>query len=399
VSDLRARLSALRGAQPAASPATGEGSLRERLRELGRARGERTAPPHPGDADLAQALDGRVVAPGLLLVERRVPYGTLHGRYPLQPGTGSSVFLDTETTGLAGGTGTTVFLIGLATADEDALRVRQLLLTLFAGEPALLATAAELVRSGETLVTYNGRSFDGPLLAARYRLAGLPDPFCRLGHVDLLHPTRRAFGRVWPDCRLQTAERCLLGFARTDDLPGADAPEVWLDWVRRGHIGRMPALLRHNLWDLLSLAALVPALDRACDAPTRHGADAGAVARHRARNGDGDHAYRLLLTGRDRLDRAGLLDLARLARRREAWDVALAVWEDLASRDDLQALECLAKYREHRLRDPAAALELVRRLLVLDPGNAEHQRRHRRLQRALAGSDRVPVRPASPQSP
>ncbi len=89
---------------------------------------------------------------------------------------------------------------------------------------------------------FNGKSFDSPLLAARYRLGGKPDLFQPLHHVDLLHPTRRAFAGRWENCRLQTAERKLLGFTRVDDLPGAEAPEAWFHWLRLGITERLPAL-------------------------------------------------------------------------------------------------------------------------------------------------------------
>src|SRR5690606_31598786 len=129
------------------------------------------------------------------------------------------VFLDTETTGLAGGTGTVAFLIGLGRVEAGHLVVRQFWLTSFAGERDLLAAAGDWVDGVDGMVTYNGRSFDLPLVATRCRLAGASDRFSGLRHLDLLGPTRRAFARRWEDCRLTTAERRLLRFERVDDLP------------------------------------------------------------------------------------------------------------------------------------------------------------------------------------
>src|SRR5262249_57224124 len=135
------------------------------------------------------------------------------------------VFLDTETTGLAGGTGTLAFLVGLGRIDGEVLRLRQFFLTGFRGEAALLQAAAAWSAGRQYLVTFNGKSFDAPLLTTRYRLARLPDPFADLHHVDLFHPTRRAVSRQWPDWRPQTPEKRLLGVQPGPDLPAHLLPE------------------------------------------------------------------------------------------------------------------------------------------------------------------------------
>ena len=164
---------------------------------------------------------------------------------------------DTETTGLAGGTGTRAFMIGAADWIDSRLRVRQLTITTMAAEAAMLRTFAGWVHAQTVLVSYNGKSYDAPLLATRYRLARLPNPLSGLQHVDLLHPVRRHWKSVWANCRLATAERQLLGVVREDDLPGAEAPAAWLSYLRGGSAANLRRVMQHNAQDLKSLAGVL----------------------------------------------------------------------------------------------------------------------------------------------
>jgi len=289
------------------------------------------------------------------------------------------VFLDTETTGLAGGTGTVAFLLGVGRIDGDELHVRQFFLTGFRGEAALLQEAAAWTAGRPYLVTFNGKSFDVPLLATRYRLARLPDPFAALHHVDLFHPTRRAFSSQWPDCRLQTAEKRLLGFQRVHDLPAHLVPETWFAFVRRGITHRLPDLLAHNRWDLVSLVALLPALTEAFSTPAARGADVVAIARYWRMRGDEGTALAHLQAHEQQLDTTGLLDLAWLYKRRQFWDLAVSIWQRLAERQCVPAIEHLAKYYEHVRHDYHAALALAHQLQGLEPTNTTHLQRVRRL--------------------
>ncbi len=346
------------------------------------------------DAETARLLGGECIAGGLILVEQMLPLATPHGTAPLSEvreaplsllagggpvDSGGLLFLDTETTGLAGGTGTLPFLLGLARIEGEVLRLRQFFLTGFKGEAALLEQALPWYRQARHLVTFNGKCFDLPLLVTRYRLARRAEPFGPLGHIDLLYPTRRAFARNWPDCRLQTAERRLLGFVRSDDLPGHLVPQAWFDFVRLGAADRVPAILLHNRWDLVSLAALAAALARLYARPEHDEADLVAIARAHRRNGDMHQAYRQLRERRQRLDDGGLLELAALHRRNGEWDEAAKIWEQLAQRGSAEALERLAKYQEHVRRDYRAALALTRLLLERQGAKPGHLRRQSRL--------------------
>ncbi len=164
---------------------------------------------------------------------------------------------DTETTGLAGGTGTRAFMIGTADWIDGRFRIRQLTLTTMAAETAMLRTFAEWLDTDTVLVSYNGKCYDAPLLATRYRLARLPNPLTGLGHLDLLHPVRRHWKHQWPNCRLATAERQLLGVVREDDLPGSEAPAAWLTYLRGGSARNLRRVAAHNAQDLKSLAGVL----------------------------------------------------------------------------------------------------------------------------------------------
>lgn len=251
-------------------------SLAARLNALRPRRSTSARSEHADTAEaLARLAGGQFVAPGLLLVERRHALPWLHGRIrigvqasdgvdvpvrrreTLQVRAAHLALLDTETTGLAGGTGTFVFLVGVARFEGALLVVRQWVVTRFAAETALLAAVRAVLADIHCLVTYNGKSFDVPLLKTRFTLAREPHPFDALVHADLLHATRRRLQDGWPDCRLRTAEERALAFARRDDLPGAQVPLAWERWLRHGDPTPVPRILDHNREDLLSLAALL----------------------------------------------------------------------------------------------------------------------------------------------
>lgn len=258
------------GAEPSGS------SVRDRLsRRQTRSRRAGGAAQRPDDAAIAERLGGEVAAAGLVEVVEETPLAASYGAQALEPLAAPlrlvpreelldpqrALLLDTETTGLAGGTGTVAFLVGVGAVTGGCLRVRQWLLTGFAGEPALLERLAGVVGEAEAIVTYNGKAFDVPLLATRGRLAGVDAGLEACRHLDLLHAVRRGFRRQWPDCRLATAERRLLGRERLEDLPGSEAPAAWLDFLQRGDARALPGVLRHNGDDIRALGALWAALD------------------------------------------------------------------------------------------------------------------------------------------
>ncbi|MCE2950391.1 MAG: ribonuclease H-like domain-containing protein [Betaproteobacteria bacterium] len=373
----------------------------------------------PTDEALAGRLGGRLLAPGLIEIEHRHPLGMAHGHRALdalaapcldwltgpRPAGcphGELVFIDTETTGLAGGTGTIAFLVGIARVRGPVLVVTQWLITCFSAERAMLEALIGALRPPATaadaapaeLVSYNGKSFDVPLLATRLKLARMQAALAGHPHHDLLHPLRTAFARRWPDCRLQTAERLLLGIAREDDLPGHRIPAVWADFVQFGEARELDALVRHNRIDLLSLAALLPALGHvylepgkpasAPDGPVPQPApDSAAISRMQRRRRRPDYARAHLLAGQAALDARALHELADLHRARSDWDLAVPIWKTLAGQGSIEALAALAKYHEHVARDLGQALRWCEALCRAAPADAAHRRRLQRLERRI----------------
>ena len=211
-------------------------------------------------------IPGEEIFPGLRLIETRLPMPApeqslslaFAKRHDESVNPRDLLFFDTETTGLAGGTGTRAFMIGAADWHGEGLRVRQLLMTTMAAESAMLDTfSAWLGEKDTVLSSYNGRCYDSPLLKTRYRLARKEDPITPLDHVDLLFPTRRRYRGTWENCRLATIERELLRIVREDDLPGSEAPAAWLNYLRGGSARNLRRVAAHNHQDVVTLALLM----------------------------------------------------------------------------------------------------------------------------------------------
>jgi hypothetical protein len=379
--NLRTKLSRLRtqsGSDGRSSQSSYAGS--ELQRRLARIRPERITAVagqslrQVDDKELARQLTGYAIAEGVILIQQRLPFDSRFGRHDLNllrsslqlPGEGREahlrqVYVDTETTGLSGGSGTLAFLIGQASVEQDALVVTQYLLTRFAGEAAMLAAFARGVTPDDRLVSYNGKCFDLPLLTTRYRMQGEAQALDQLFHLDLLHTVRRLFGKRWPDCRLSTLEERLLGFRRQHDLPGAEAPSAWTDYIRQGRAQRLIRVVEHNRQDLISLALAHAALVRAIAQPHKHGVDIVALAQWLSKF-NSEAAYTLLKSTGQALNKRGKRLLGQLARRAQDWELALKLWQELANRGCEDSLEQLAKYHEHVSGNLAVARHYSERL-------------------------------------
>ena len=257
---------------PADMPAdrrTGSGSARggdrhrQQVAQLRRLMGLRPGGALVQPVSRDRTLDGEEIAPGLRRIEMRQPAKPPAAVLDLsalrmEPVAASRILaFDTETTGLAGGTGTRAFMIGAADWRNGELRIRQLLMTTLAAEQAMLAEFSRWLADDTVLLSYNGKSYDRPLLSTRYTLARQPDPVLGRAHIDLLHPARRRWRGVWENCRLATIERQVLGVIREDDLPGSEAPAAWLSYLRGGSAEKLRRVGHHNAQDLRSLTDLL----------------------------------------------------------------------------------------------------------------------------------------------
>lgn len=231
---------------------------------------------------------------------------------------GRALFLDTETTGLAGGTGTLAFLVGVAYFEDERLVVEQLFVHEPDAEAALLARVAGLIAGASALITFNGKSFDLPLLRSRFVLARVAAP-APPPHLDLLHVARRIYGARVDRCSLAGLERDVLRFERLDDVAGEDIPERYRRYLRGGDRAAIVPVVRHNLWDLVALAALTGELAaRVARAPSEgrfEAHDHVGLARTSLRAGDPAaalaHAGDALSHGRGDASRAAHLVAAR----------------------------------------------------------------------------------------
>ena len=234
------------------------------LRRLASARQARhaSAPPaaSAGVANIAPPA-GDEIAPGVHYVEQSFPYPAdpflmlpVESRAPVARE--RLLCFDTETTGLAGGVGTRAFMIGVATWADGRLRVRQIYLTAMAGETAMLRIFAGWLCQDTILVSYNGRSYDAPLLKGRFRLNRVRHRLDELPHLDWLHPVRRRYRGAFANCRLATIEREALCILREDDLPGSEAPAAWLAFLRGQSSRNLGRVLEHNRQDVVTLMRL-----------------------------------------------------------------------------------------------------------------------------------------------
>jgi uncharacterized protein YprB with RNaseH-like and TPR domain len=354
-----------------------------------------------------------------ILVEGQDAMAAMARAWPSARGIGGTLlFLDLETTGLFGGAGTQAFLVGCAAIDGTSIRVRQFLLPGFEHERAVLAAVAAWAATHGALVTYNGRSFDVPLIETRYLFHRVPCPLDGVPHLDMLHAARRLWrGRpnaAGPDpdeasCSLGVLEKHLAGLHRVGDVPGFEIPSRYFRFVRNGDARPLEAVLEHNRLDLISLAVLMArAITLITEGPraSANPHECYGLARVYERAGALDNAEAALLRSIDLAGRVGtepelqadgLRRLAWVRRRTGRFHEAADAWRTLAalprcpSAFRREAMEALAIYHEHRSRDLGRArslvLDVLREVLPDDPlgrrrDAAEH--RLRRLERKLA---------------
>lgn len=280
------------------------------------------------------------------------------------------VFLDTETTGLSGGAGTIAFEVGLGYFAGDHFVVEQFLMRDYPEEPLLLAEVGKLMQQFPALVTFNGRTFDVPLLQNRFIMNRMKDVHLSEMHADVLHASRRVWKLRLGKCTLQRLEQVVLGVSREDDLPGELVPQTYFKYLKNGDFGPIEGILEHNRQDVVSLAQLFFFLCKLYDKPeaSNEPADLFAMAKSMEKHGQIGKAkkcYRLAAHG---YQRAGAFSALAVREKRDGHiERAIKLYTAMLTRGDepVAACEGLAKLYEHQLGDPEQALVYTRQALLL----------------------------------
>src|SRR5687768_7447378 len=275
-------------------------------------------------------------------------------------------FLDTETSGLSGGTGTYAFLVGVARFVDGEFRLQQFFMRDPAEEPALLEGLANFLAPCRALITFNGKSFDAPLLTTRYSLHRIPVPYKNYSHIDLLPLARRLWRDRLPSRALKYLEENILGLARsTDEVPGYEIPWLYFDYLKSGDARPLGGVFYHNAMDVVAMAALLAHTNEMVQNPygghVQHGLDFVALGKLFEDLGYWDEAARLfehgLQFGITESDFGWILKrLSILQKRRGDFGEAIRLWEKAASEGHIYAYIEMAKYYEHKQRDARTAL-------------------------------------------
>jgi hypothetical protein len=310
-------------------------------------------------------------------------------------------FLDTETTGLAGGSGTYAFLIGVGSIDEEGFRVRQFFMRDYDEEASVLHSLAEYLKPFEVLITYNGKSYDQPLLETRYTMCRARHPFASMEHLDLLYGARRLFKLRLENCRLVNLENQILGVEREGDIPGELIPYCYFEYLRTRRAYRLVSIFHHNVLDIVSLACLTGVIPEAFREPenvrARHGMDLLGLARWLLLSDRLEEALRLMRRAVDmglpdrHLFRT-LFEAGAIEKKLGLEHAAVATYTDLTLSPNpfqVKAYEELAKHYEHREKNYAMALECVRAARATED-SAALAARHARLQRRNDAATRQP---------
>ncbi|HKW87324.1 MAG TPA: ribonuclease H-like domain-containing protein [Candidatus Acidoferrales bacterium] len=287
------------------------------------------------------------------------------------------LFLDTETTGLSGGSGTYAFLVGIAWWDAGGLEVEQFFMRDHSEEHSVLLALRERMAERPVLVTFNGKSFDWPLLETRYRMTRAIAPRKLAAHLDILHPARQLWRLRLGTARLPDLEKHVLGWERGVDVQSELIPQIYFDFLRGGPAEPLVPIFKHNQMDLRGLAALAARVFSVLGAPQQARCDAlelYGVSRILTRRGEFERARELyaqtLDAGlADEIDRSARRELARLAKRGRDYALATSLWEELSAtpRGNAEAIEALVElaiHYEHRGRDSAKAAQATREALA-----------------------------------
>jgi uncharacterized protein YprB with RNaseH-like and TPR domain len=298
----------------------------------------------------------------------------------------SAVFLDLETTGLAGGTGTVPFLVGLAYYRDERFRVTQFFLSEMAEEDRLIRELDQFIQDMgfKSIVTYNGKAFDLPLVETRFAMHRTPCPLRGLPHLDFLFSARSLWKHKYDSCRLFHLAQQIVQAERSEDIPGAEIPLRYFQYIRSGDFSLIDPILYHNQEDLLSLLGVVVAgavlVERNREAAARGDADAMdlfGVAKLFERAGDAATSAALLeraLAGGHGLtaevSQAARKKLSHHFKKNKDWDKALTFWQQQTAGEEVDCFRELSMYYEHTVKDYAEAVRVASEGLVLSKGKA-----------------------------
>ncbi len=312
------------------------------------------------------------------------------------------LFLDTETTGLSHGAGTVAFLVGVGFAEGEQLVVEQYLMRDYSDEPELIDRLAARMQGFDCVCTFNGRTFDMPLLEARFTMCRMRERWRDMDNLDLIVPARRAWKLRLGSCRLANIEAEILGCPREDDLPGSEVPTRFFEFMKTGDEALLEDIVRHNCQDIATLATLLVKLCRINDRPEdlTDQRDQYSMGRSLERQGElrpAREMYRIsakprpagtlsALTG-ERVAGMANWRLYLLSRRSGDWEGARDTLLQMLNRRQMPGAACteLAKLYEHRLGDCRRAMEYASRSARYPDGEDEAQLRRRleRLQRKI----------------
>jgi uncharacterized protein YprB with RNaseH-like and TPR domain len=276
-------------------------------------------------------------------------------------------FLDTETSGLMGGTGTYAFMVGIGRFVEDQFVLRQFFMRDPAEEPAMLEAISGFLAPAEALVTFNGKAFDAPLLTTRYRLHQIPVPHRDYAHLDLLPLARRLWRDRLESRALKYLEQHILGMTRSvEEVQGFEIPWLYMDYLRSGDARPLAGVFYHNAMDVVAMAALLAhvndVMQNPYDGRVEHGLDFVALGKLFEDLGHWEEAARLFehglqlnLTESD--FGVAVKRLSTLQKRRGDFNEALRLWEAAAANGHIYAHIEMAKYYEHKCRDVKTALK------------------------------------------
>lgn len=401
-------------------------TISERLKSLGVQIGSQgISPSHrPARFPIDQVVEGRIIDTTYgqsFVAEQHYPLEHHHGLTPLRltaslqrisswlgiPSVASMelpdfIFLDTETSGLVGGSGTLVFLIGVGRFDQSGFHLAQYFLRDPMEESAQLLGLIQYLSAFQGLVTYNGKAFDIPLLTTRFILNGEASPFTTIAHLDLLPLARRLWRDRLPSRSLGQIEQKILGATRTEeDVPGWLIPSLYFEYLRTGDARPLRSVFYHNAMDILAMAALLNRIANMLEAPhpevIQHGIDLIAIGKLFEDLGDYNSAAQCFEDGlsleipsqnrREALQRWSIME-----KRRQNIEKAIELWRLSAVDQDIQAFIELAKYYEHQARNFEEAIQWTKSAieLVQVGGYTTYERRqlHLELEHRLSRLER-----------